>query len=941
MKHKTWKRTLSLGLTVSLLAAVAAPASAAAAEYIEAPYKASDFKTVTDQKYLEPVIYENGEGQPSIGVTTVGVLKVDGLYFKDSNNNQELDPFEDWRLPTAERVADLVSKLSLEQKAGQVMINSLSPAVASGKSPDGGAGALIGGLPADTKDAFVSGIIPTGDDETSAGLNILVNNQMRHTIIRNNPSPAELALYINALQQTSEYLAVTGEDMVYLPVIQASNQRNHSGATAVGFSEASGIFATYPGTLGLTAAAMGMEAIEPGSGYEMISTFADESRQEWAASGIRKGYIYMADVTSDPRWTRTFETWGERTDVVTEIISRLVTGFQNGSDGVNEGSVAMTVKHFPGGGARENGNDPHSESGRWNIYAEENTLAKYHLPSFQAAVDAGVSSIMPYYAVAAGDDRTATQQLDNGYTMKFTDQVGMAYSPEILQTLLRDTMGFKGYVNSDTGINEGMAWGIDKALYDMPARIAMAINAGTDMISGTTDLASVLTAVERAEVKAKGQSAIDAYCKENDIPAEKKEALFADKAVLSMDRLDEAASRLLGEAFDLGLFENAYADPDEAESVVSAIKATGHDYDVQQKSAVLLKNAGSALPAAAGKTVYVSYLDDKGDESTAALQAEMAKLYADAGYTVTEDPAKADYAFFYINPVRYSGWGLNGYLPDLRLGEDLDTPTVNSETTGYLDGKTMKLTTVAGFNGVKTAADAVHANGGKAVALVNMNQPWILDNLEPNCDAVIAHFDTLPAALLDVVSGKVAPVGKLPVSVPANAEVLKLENQKMKNFAGEEVEYAICASPNDVPGYDKDQYIAADVLATTSGNSYTYKDSEGNYYGSGFGLTYNTVATATDATGATFYRLRDVAFAVKGTAQQFNVEWNNGVVITTNAAYTAAALAPAAAATGAAETLALTVDGAAATTSAVLINGNYYVSAEFLATLGVTDAVAG
>lgn len=939
MKHKTWKRTLSLGLTVSLLAAVAAPASAAAAEYIEAPHKASEFKSVTDQKYLEPAVYENGEGQPSVGVTTVGVIKVDGLYFKDSDNDKELDPFEDWRLTTEERVADLIGKLSLEQKAGQVMINSLSPAVASGKSPDGGAGALIGGLPANTTDAFVSGIIPTGDEDTSAGLNILVNNQMRHTIIRNNPSPAELALYINALQQTSEYLAVTGEDMVYLPVIQSSNQRNHSGATAVGFSEASGIFATYPGTQGLVAAALGMEAVEPGSGYEMISTFADESRQEWAATGIRKGYIYMADVNTDPRWTRNYETWGERTEVTAEIMARLVTGFQNGKDGLNDGSVAMTVKHFPGGGARENGNDPHSESGRWNIYAEENTLAKYHLPSFQAVVDVNVASIMPYYAVAAGDDRSASQKLDSGYTMTFQDQVGMAYSPEILQTLLRDTMGFKGYVNSDTGINEGMAWGIDKALYDMPARIAMAINAGTDIISGTTDLASVLVAVERAEVKAQGQSAIDAYCKENKIDTDKKEALFADKAVLTMDRLDEAASRLLAEAFDLGLFENAYADPDEAEAVVSAIKATGHDYDVQQKSAVLLKNSGAALPAAAGKTVYISYLDDKGDEATASIQAEVAKLYAAAGYTVTEDAAKADYAFFYINPVRYSGWGLNGYLPDLRLGENMDTPTVNSETTGYLDGKTMKLTTVAGFDGIKTAADAVHANGGKAVALVNMNQPWILDNLEPNCDAVIAHFDTLQTALLDVVSGKVAPVGKLPITVPANAEVLKLENKTMKNFAGEEVQYAICASPNDVPGYDKDQYIDPAVLATTSGNSYTYKDADGNYYGSGFGLTYATVATATDAAGATYYRLRDVAFAAKGTAQQFNVEWNNGVVITTNAAYTAAALAPVDAATGTAAPLTLTVDGAAADTSAVLINGNYYVTAEFLATLGAAGVV--
>mgnify|MGYP000772063125 CR=1 FL=1 len=45
-------------------------------------------------------------------------------------------------------------------------------------------------------------------------------------------------------------------------------------------------------------------------------------------------------------------------------------------------------------------------------------------------------------------------------------------------------------------------------------------------------------------------------------------------------------------------------------------------------------------------------------------------------------------------------------------------------------------------------------------------------------------------------------------------------------------------SPNDVPGYDKDQYIDPAILANVKGGSYAYCDADGNYYRSGFGLNY-------------------------------------------------------------------------------------------------------
>ena len=94
------------------------------------------------------------------------------------------------------------------------------------------------------------------------------------------------------------------------------------------------------------------------------------------------------------------------------------------------------------------------------------------------------------------------------------------------------------------------------------------------------------------------------------------------------------------------------------------------------------------------------------------------------------------------------------------------------------------------------------------------------------------------------------------------------------------------------------------------------------------------VATLT-AGGQTYYRLRDAAAAVNGTASQFNVVWNNGVVLTTGAAYTDA-VPSSDPATGSAVSLTLSVDGKSVTTGAMLANGNYYVTADFLATLGVS-----
>ena len=88
-------------------------------------------------------------------------------------------------------------------------------------------------------------------------------------------------------------------------------------------------------------------------------------------------------------------------------------------------------------------------------------------------------------------------------------------------------------------------------------------------------------------------------------------------------------------------------------------------------------------------------------------------------------------------------------------------------------------------------------------------------------------------AQMDVLSGEFNPTGKMSLTMVSCPEVIAITEKEIDGVIRE-----ICASPNDVPGYDKDQYIDPSILAKVPGGSYAYRDADGNYYRSGFGLRY-------------------------------------------------------------------------------------------------------
>ena len=735
-----------------------------------------------ERHYIEPKFTLNENG-PTIGTTVKSAILVNGKYYRDSNGNGELDPFENWELDIDERVSDLVARMTVDEKLGLLIIGTKGLGINAAKSSlDGLLDEVVN--EGDTSIFGTTSVYGTTYDIETLGL--------RRFILRQNPKPSEIAQWNNAMQQVAEGTS-NG-----VPVVIDSNSRNENGEMTFGMNDASGVFSTWPGTLGLAAAALG--DIKAGGDAQLITDFAEISRAEWDASGIKKGYMYMADVVTDPRWQRTYGTFGERPDFVADAIGRVVRGFQGSADGVQPNGVALTTKHFPGGGARENGFDPHYSLGQWNVYPTAGSLEKYHLPPFKAAIANNTSSIMPYYAKPY-EAKSAAQTYE-GTAIDMSEAVGFAFNKAFIKTLLRETMGHKGYINSDTGIIGNMAWGMMS--YDVAERAAYAINAGTDIISGPTDVKALQEAYRRSVEE-----------------ADKYSADF----VLGIDRINEAAGRLLKEEFQLGLFENPYRVPVSADSVVEAARADERVYEAHQKSVVLLKNTDSTLPLTStkleSKKVYVEFFNKSGEtaDATTALRNSLAAR----GMTMTEDYNEADYALLFLNPSSGQYFSATAGFLELDICDGKVVADVDTET-GAPISSTHEETTLKDAAKIATIAEVVHGNGGKVIANVNITLAWMMGNVEPYVDALTVGFDTFTDAVIDVMTGVYSPTGVLPLTLPKNDAVIAVD------------ENANCISHNDVSGYDKDQFLPAELL-DENGKGYAYKDSEGSYYESLFGLS--------------------------------------------------------------------------------------------------------
>lgn len=745
-------------------------------------------------KAAERIKYYKNPAGPVIASVSRKVIEQDGLYFKDLDGSGQMKPFDDWRLPAKTRAEAYVKELTIEEKIAQLFISDWR----MGKYP-------IPGSSMETQELILdeSGTLDEGEftgktifgEQHLPGTSTLLKEWFsRHLILRANATAEDMTDWMNQLH------AVAEECQHFIPVSVASNSRNENGEVVFGMNDAAGVFATWPGTLGIAAAVKG-------AGIEIVDRFASCVKREWNACGLRKGYMYMADIMTDPRWQRSYGTFGEDPELVCEIMEHLIPGIQGSKEGVTQDGVAMTTKHFPGGGARENGFDPHYAAGQWNVYATEDSLQKYHIPAFQVAVKNHTSSIMPYYSKPSAK-KSKTQKDCLGNTMEF-EPYGFAYNRPFIQNMLRDQIGFEGYINSDTGIAHNMCWGVE--MLDIPERIGFAVNhAGVDIISGLFDNEAGMEAYKRGK---------NDYYDTHPVP----EGFTKEQLVLTDEALDRAVTRTLTELFQLGMFENPYRDAKKAKEVTTAREDWEEAEKVHRQSVVLLKN-DSTLPLTkeklAGKKVYAEAFQKdaaKAGQATKALRDMLGSV------TLTENPEEADFAILMVSPS--SGEYFNatpGYL-ELDICEEKEVCNVDEE--GRPEKETHKETTLAGLGRFREIAQKVHQRGGKVIANINFTLAWEVGNIETLADALLAGFDTYPRATLDVIFGAFSPVGRLPITLPKDDSVLAVNK------------HGVCVSPNDVPGYDKDVYMP-ECMKDENGKAYAYRDRAGNYYELNFGLSY-------------------------------------------------------------------------------------------------------
>ena len=374
------------------------------------------------------------------GGEAVRVISRENNQYRDLNKNGKIDIYEDSDFSAKERAEDLLIKMTLQEKVGQMFHPPIS---------------VQGGL--------VSSLMNLVSGRGVSTKSLILEKYISHFNLYGSPNPIELARKLNYLQRIAE------ESRLGIPLTISSDPIHEvpRGGGVAAFSLKG--FSKWPSQLGFAST----------RNPEIIKEFSEIASKEYLAVGIRTALHPMSDLATDPRWARNFGTFGSNADLSSDFTKAYMDGFQGKI--INEESVITMVKHFPGGGPQEDGLDPHLYSGRNQVYPGGNF--NYHLKPFKAAIDNGLKVIMPYYGIPV--DQTK-------------ENVAMAYNRDILIHLLREEMGFEGVICTDWGIISGRHWGVDEL--SIKERYKKSILAGVDQYGGESSPEYIIDLVREEEI---------------------------------------------------------------------------------------------------------------------------------------------------------------------------------------------------------------------------------------------------------------------------------------------------------------------------------------------------------------------------------------------------------------------------------------------------------
>jgi beta-glucosidase len=433
---------------------------------------------------------------------------------------------------------------------------------------------------------------------------------------------------------------------------------------------------------------------------------AEAAAAEAAAEGLHWTFAPGADLCRDARWGRAVESYGEDVLVASRFAAARVRGFQ-GADLADPRRLMATVKHFAAYGAAEAGLDYNTAE------ISRSTLADHYLPPYRAAVDAGAGAVM-----------TAFNDIDG---------VPASANRELLTGLLRDQWGFEGFVVSDYNSDyETIAHG----LADGPREAArLCFLAGLDM------------------------------CMQSGLYAEQLAGLVADGAIEEA-AVDRSVLRVLAAKRALGLFENPYRGLGRA---FDPVPARALAREAARRCQVLLKNHGGVLPLKAGTRVALigPFARDHQhlNGAWAIFAANGLSVNLEDGFLAALGPEA-----LIVEPgcgiAEPTTGGLDRAVAAARAADVVLLAVGEGQ---HMSGESRSRSDIGLPSAQVDLVRAVKQAGRPIVSILRTGRPLAVPELAELSDALLVTWflgAETGAAVADIVLGRAAPSGRLPMSFP-------------------------------------------------------------------------------------------------------------------------------------------------------------------------------
>lgn len=504
----------------------------------------------------------------------------------------------------------------------------------------------------------------------------------------------------------------------------------------------------------------------------LVRRASEITAYETRASGIPWNFAPVLDLGRQPLWPRYYETFGEDPYVASVLGVEAVLGNQNdpwpglqpllGAGGARPKFtgpvfVAASAKHFLGYSMPLSGKD------RTTAWIPERELREYFVPSFRAAIQAGIRTVM----VNSSDINGVPVHSDRA----------------ILVDLLRTELGFTGVVDSDWE-DIVRLYSVHRVAKDNKDAVRIAVNAGIDMSMVPNDF--------------RFTDDLIALVKEGAVPRA---------------RIDEATRRILRLKVELGLFENALPDP----AMIANIGAPAFQTVSRQaadEAITLLKNDGNLLPLAKSTRVLVTgptanYVPSMYGGWSYTWQGQDTLMYPKEVKTLlaaVRDQAGASNVTYVpgasftdtLDVAAAVAAARSAQVVVLALGEG-----AYAETPGNIDDLTISPSQVR-------LARAIEAAGTPVVVALYHGRPRVIRDVVDGARAIVTGYETGPyggEALARVLFGEVNPSGKLPFTWPRTTGSTLIAYDR--------------ARPADIGGTDSTNRGYAPEFAFGHGLSYT------------------------------------------------------------------------------------------------------------------------